>query len=386
VLLGPRWRHEGFDTFAHELAHELSFHSLPLQPTWYAEGVATFVETLSYDPETHTVTTGAPPMQRLLGVRSRSIHASQLIPAEEMPADVDGALFESYSWLLFRYLVDHDPAGLARFQDLIRAVIPSETAWRSAFPTLTFQRVDEVLADYKSSERWRQFRRPVVVPPYTVKERPLSDATVHAQRAFLLHAHHPTEERLRLAIPAELDEAFAQERDNVEALALVFVRTEDAAERKRLAARAIAANPSSALAAVMRADTLEPHDPAARTALVHALAAAPHAREVMWRLARAEAARGEWPAARRFAEQALRLGGANNRTLLELFAETLAHTGSCTEAAFVMDRIGQHLTGAEGAKADALGAALNALCSQRAPAGSAPPAPAAAPGSDAGGS
>lgn len=362
LVLRPRWERDGFGIFAHELAHELSYHSLPLQPAWYSEGVATFAETLSYDRASGTVTTGAPPLHRLLDVHRSQLRASLLISTETVPPGVNGVYFEGHSWLLFRYLVDHDPAGLARFQDLVRAAIPGAEAWRRAFPALTFERVDEVLRQYKSSETYTMFRRHVVIPPFAVTKRHLPDAPLHAQRALILQVRGSAEPRLLRAIPEELEESFAEERDNPEALALSFSRAGDAVERRRLARRAIESHPDDELAAIMFADTLEHRDPAARAALVHALASTPRSRELIWRLARAEAARENWPAAQRFAEQSLRLGGARNRTLLEIFAEALARNGSCAESAFVMERIQQHLPGVAGAKADARGIELAALC------------------------
>jgi hypothetical protein len=361
VLLGPRWQRDGFDVFAHELAHELSYHSLPLQPPWYSEGVATFVETLSYDRGTGTVTVGKASMQRLGEAKRSILPASRLIPAKGVPDGEDGGYFESHSWLLFHYLVDHDGAGLGRFQDLVRALVPAEQAWRIAFPTLSYEQVDQVLDAYMTALTFTWFRRPVVVPPYTVTRRVLPDATVHAQRALLLLG--ATDERSRRDVQTELDEAFSEERDALEALAMSYLRSEDAAERQRLARRAIQAHPNDELAAVMFADTLDAKDPAARAALVHALASAPRSRELVLRLARNEAARGDWPAAQRFAEQALRLGGARSSgRLLDLYAEALARTGRCSESAFVMDRIQAHLTGVAGAKADARGFELAALC------------------------
>jgi hypothetical protein len=368
AVLGPRWRPHGFGVLALQLAEELSSHSLPLQPTWYSLGIGTFVETMTYDRSSQTVTIGEPPIGPFIATRQNTIPASLLISLEGPPPEKKSDSFQGYSWFLFRYLIDSDPAGLARFQDLIRAMVPAEEAWRRAFPTLTYERVDKALSEYKSIRTFSTLQGHVVPPPYTVKVRRLPDATVHAQRAFLLYGRNGIEPRSGRDFRAELDEAFAEDRNDIEALALAFRLAEGAAERRGLAQRAIAAHPDSGLAAVMLADELDERDPAARAALVHALISAPRSGELMWRLARAEAALGNWPPARRFAEQAIRMGGSKNRPLLHIYAEALARTGSCAESSYVMERIQQQVTGAEGVQADARGRELAELCRQTPPA------------------
>jgi hypothetical protein len=362
LVIGPLRGREQLGVVAHELTHELARHFLPLQPSWYSEGIATFVESLSYSRLTGKVRIGDPPALRLIDVHNRRpTLAETLVSAGEVPAGLDGGWFESSSWLLFHYLVDNHLDALALYQNLVRALTPGVDAWTRAFPGLTFDRLDRELINYRDVNQYKVVERPVQVPPFTVGKRALQDVEVHALRAFLLvtaveSTTSPDEAR------EELDEVFRQEPENLAGLSASFYRSRDKAMDLALARRAIAAHPKSWLAAVMLADALDPTDPAGHAALVHALIETPRSAELTIRLARWEAAVGNWEAARQFADQALHLGVARSVRNLLLFAEALARTASCEEAAFVMDRAARNAPKAGAPDVDAGWRAVMSAC------------------------
>jgi hypothetical protein len=347
VLVAEVGRRADLDVTVHELVHDLSFYYLPLQPLWFSEGIATQFETLDYDDVLHRATVGAPSRTRMMSVAAgATISVPELMGTDTLPDDPSDAYrYECTSWLVFRYLLEHHAAGFARFQTLLGRFTPWRTAWAQAFPDLPFDRLDHEVAEYQRESTYPYGYVDVTVEVGAIDERPMSDAEVHALRAFLYAtgaAPHgaPLPARAR----AEAAEALAQDPGDTEALAALFyLRDTDGAQRRALAERAAASGPPSWLAAVMLADARGSSDPGARAALVTALAREPHQPELLARLARVEAASGRWDQAEAFSTEAIRRGDVRDLGLLLVHAQALARTGQCPEASFFAQALEERL-------------------------------------------
>jgi hypothetical protein len=113
----------GKDTAKHELAHDLSFHMLPIEPRWYAEGIATYLETTRYDREQGRAILGeiAEDRYRFLQVGGGLMSSEDLW--KPVPDDLmDVSRFYATSWLLVHYLMNHRPEQFARFQHRLGAI------------------------------------------------------------------------------------------------------------------------------------------------------------------------------------------------------------------------------------------------------------------------
>jgi hypothetical protein len=243
------------------------------------------------------------------------------------------ATFENRAWLLFHYLVDRRGADLARLQDLLRQLTPWDRAFAQAFPDLTGARLDDELAEYLRDRRVKFGTRTIKVNVGQFQSRALADAEVHALRGYLF----ATIVRTRARADAEIDEALGQEPANVGALAAAFYLRSAPAEKRPFAERAVAAHPTSWLAAVSYADAVGPRAPGAKSALLRALPGAPAEPQLLARLARVELVEGHWEQALAFAERAIHLGESSDLKLLWVFATSLAHLQRCDEAIFVTD-------------------------------------------------
>jgi hypothetical protein len=226
------------DFLAHELAHELSDWFLPTRPRWYAEGIATFLETARYDRARQNAMVGKPSEIRLLDLRARRTLSAAKLLSRRDPSDVDMAQFEAAAWLLVHYLIDKRPRQFAELQLRFGLLEPADRAWSAALPDLPIDRVDGELWRYRSLGRYLGGERMVPVPAPAIRSRTMTDAEVHAARAFLyiatnLHGDMPKED-----VQSETREAVDADAAVVDALAIQFFwldRPEERAARSALA-------------------------------------------------------------------------------------------------------------------------------------------------------
>ena len=339
ILLGGLDAFVGGDPVAHEMAHELGGRFLPIQPPWFAEGLATFFETLTYDRSTRTARAGVPPPGRVAGLQTWGrVRVKELVEAPREPAGgPELGRFENSSWLLFHYLVAEQPAGLARFQDLVRGMTDWPSAWKQAFPDLSYDRLDDALEDYFSAGRFGGVSRGVDVNVGTIDRRTLGDGEVHDLRAFLFASDNARDAR---RARAEVAEALAQDPDDVDAVAVSgYLLGAAAPDDERLAALARTGHGTRWLAATMLVDAGRPRTPQVRATLLAAMIAAPDEPEILTRVAALDAAEGRWDQALALSDRALRLGGGRNLGLLVAFTDALAHTDRCPEALFMRDAL-----------------------------------------------
>jgi hypothetical protein len=323
---------------AHEVTLDLAHRFLPLEPPWFSEGIATFFETLSYDRASHSASVGMPPRARFDALATEGVgDSSELIKRRALPERPNElAAFENQSWLLFHYLVDHRTADLAKMQDLLRQLTPWDRAFEQAFPDLSAAHLEAELAEYLRSRRIAFGTRTIKVDVGPIQTRALADAEVHALRGYLFAAITRTRARAN----AEIDEALAQEPANVSALAAtIYLRDATDDTKRLLAERAIAAHPTSWLAAVSYADAAGASAPGAKSALLRALPDAPAQPQLLSRLAHVEAAEGRWEQALAFADRAIHLGEGNDLDLLTAYVTSLAHVQRCGEAASVANAV-----------------------------------------------
>jgi tetratricopeptide (TPR) repeat protein len=158
VVLPLGWLSLQPETIAHELAHHLSRHFMPIQPAWFAEGLAGFVETLgSTDPKCRG-RVGAVMVSRartLMWLATPS--ARQLLQWDGALDDAHPGALHAGSWLLYGWLWNtHSEAFTAYQLALSRGERPAE-AWRAAFPEYDLSddaamaRLDEALHRYLKS-------------------------------------------------------------------------------------------------------------------------------------------------------------------------------------------------------------------------------------------
>jgi hypothetical protein len=324
----------------HEVTHDLARRFLPFQPPWYAEGLATFLETLTYDRATGVASVGFPPAGRLAALRGGGRWSpEELVRCTVAPREgTAGGRFEDSSWLLFHDLVDKRAEGLTHFQELTRALTPSVEAWGRAFSDVSFEDLKREVGVHLADLSFKAYAYKVPVMVGSIEKRALRDAEVHVLRAFVLGPWAgPGAHRQAMN---ELSDALGQEPTNVEGLVSGFYFGDASVDVKRsLARRASEAQPTSWLAAVALADAVGPSDSSMRSTLLRALAAAPHEPELLLRLAELEGTSGRWEQALALSSRAIHLGASNDRGLLLVFAQALAHAGRCGEATFVTDAL-----------------------------------------------
>lgn len=163
--------------------------------------------------------------------------------------------FIATSWLAVHYLFSHEPDRFLAFQIALTTAQDPRAAWRTTFPDLTAEAMDERLAEYVFHRgKFTSFRGRLPPAPFEPIATPLADADVHAVRAVLF-ATGPSQRR-DLA-RAEVVEAVRLDPTNVLA---VYVDREllggDASDVE-LPKHLIAAHPASATAWLLLAHARE---------------------------------------------------------------------------------------------------------------------------------
>lgn len=323
------------ESLKHELAHDLSRWFLPIQPAWYSEGIATFLEAVRYDRAKERVIVGEPSSKRLQAIQHTGVVLMEQLLGP-MPDDVfELGRFESSSWILMHYLVNHRTYAFEDFQRRLGRLEPAMKAWQAEFPDLGGDNLYRTLVEYARSGSYVVRRIPLAPWSGSTEARVLSDAEAHGVLAYLYaYVHLPGAPGKPVAARAEIDEALRGDPSALDALAVAFYTPELRIETSRpeLARRAVGAHPESWLAWQMVADSTRPSDPAKLTALIRALEVAPRQPEVLTRLAALKASSGKWDDALSFSAKAMRAGAVRPDVWM-IHLAALANSAHCAEAA-----------------------------------------------------
>lgn len=212
-------------TIRHELTHHLSGFYVRRQPRWLSEGLATFFETLVYDRSRGEILIGLPQPARLAVLRAGDLSVARTVSgALESEAS---ERFYATSWLLVHYLISRERAAFTRYMQALDAGADDAQAWRAGFADLSPEMFQGVLRSYWGEGRPLVGSRAFRAPPFSVTQRPLDDASVHALRALLCLRGLRQQESPAAASAArtrargEIDQALASDPDNVLALAVL---------------------------------------------------------------------------------------------------------------------------------------------------------------------
>jgi tetratricopeptide (TPR) repeat protein len=230
----------GATVLAHELTHHLSVHAFPHQPLWFSEGLALLMETLRVSDDGRTVFLGEPhvsDVQRVRALLTASLHhpdtaehlftVSRIFDWERDRAELEDwetVAMYSTSWLLVHWLFNLYPAALAQFQALLAEGKSGHEAMASALGWVRALPIDELLLDYAWRRQYTMFTVPMTQARFSVAERNLPDAEVHATRAFLAAIgagkNPKRSEELKRLVAQEVAEALRLDPWNVGALQL----------------------------------------------------------------------------------------------------------------------------------------------------------------------
>jgi hypothetical protein len=170
----------------HELVHYLSGKIIRNQPPWLSEGLATYYETIEYDESAGRITVGRPSPLRLRFVQQTGVSGiASTLTATRIERD-NADRFYAAAWITTHYLMNHRPEAMLGYQKALRGGATAEAAWKAAFGSETPADVAQEVRRYLDGGQYAmliyQLRAPKLPAP---TERRLTDADVHATRAFL---------------------------------------------------------------------------------------------------------------------------------------------------------------------------------------------------------
>ncbi|MFT3925434.1 MAG: DUF1570 domain-containing protein [Myxococcales bacterium] len=205
VLPAARGDHERLETVAHELTHYMAHAAMPRQPRWFAEGLACYFESGHVDEDRFVLGSVSEDRYRAM-LQVGLLRPSELISER---ATHDDIRFYSSSWLLVHYLMNNQSEAFQEYQKGLGLGLPSDQAWRRAFPGLSDAALDREVEDYVMAGRYARFSLPFKVSAVSLHERVLSRADEHALQAVLWLANFresrsQDEERARAAVELAL--------------------------------------------------------------------------------------------------------------------------------------------------------------------------------------
>lgn len=192
-------------TLTHELTHQIMYTAGVTGPRWLSEGLAMYLESLSLEDSESLAQIGAMPKIR--------VHA--LVPVKDVLSwgglqklQFEGHLY-STAHVLFAYLVNEHREQMVQFLQLIanqqHDPVPHwGYLWERAFGKTLYLELDNRLRDWVIGGRHEILHFNVGRRSLSVAEVRLSDAEVHAIRAWLFFlADKP--DAVRAAVAAALD-------------------------------------------------------------------------------------------------------------------------------------------------------------------------------------
>ena len=172
-------------TTAHEMTHVLSYALIAQQPRWFAEGLATYFETIRLDADAGTVELGREPTTD----RGEPLRMHALVSLRTLFSCMDSCAnpgFYVTAWALFNYLENTHAAQLGQFEQRLAGNQEWQSAWAAAFPDLTMRDLESNLVVWLTSGSHSLLRFNVKLMDYTVDDRTLGEADIHAIRALLV--------------------------------------------------------------------------------------------------------------------------------------------------------------------------------------------------------
>ncbi|HUM13785.1 MAG TPA: DUF1570 domain-containing protein [Myxococcaceae bacterium] len=229
-----RWEHraslaapETTSILRHELVHHLAASIYRRQPRWFAEGLAQFLETVRTGDDGKTVVVGAANLQAVQKFRAfRSLRVADALAwsgtLDAMPEATVHGLY-GLSWVMVHWLYNEHPAQFDQLQGLLARGIDPDKAWKIILPGLNAPDLDEALNQYAKHGSYKEYLAPFVDPAPQLRETPLSEADVHAERARVaLAAARSTSDRSSHQQEAQQELATALKLDPSDANALVL--------------------------------------------------------------------------------------------------------------------------------------------------------------------
>jgi Protein of unknown function (DUF1570) len=185
----------------HELAHAVSYALIQNQPRWFAEGLASYFDLATVDPKTRVAQIGVPIASRLQVLLEKGpLPVQQLLECMNAACAMSERFYGS-SWALFSYLLNKHFAEFSRYLQTLREIEeqddrwydhpPQERnarhirAWRTAFPTLKLETLDDELFTWVREGSFAVPRIKVEPRPVELAQRTMSEADILAARSFL---------------------------------------------------------------------------------------------------------------------------------------------------------------------------------------------------------
>jgi tetratricopeptide (TPR) repeat protein len=343
-----RWEHraslaaqETTSILRHELVHHLAATVYRRQPRWFAEGLAQFLETVRPSEDGKSVVVGAVNLEAMQKYNAfRSLHVADAIAwsgkLDGLPENTIHGLY-GLSWLLVHWLFNAHPEQFNQLQGLLARGIDPDKAWKIILPGLNTRDLDGALHQYVKHGDYNEFLAPYTPPAPELRETPLSEADVHAERArvALAAARGTTDESSRKEEASrELAAALKLDPGNAGAL-LLQARSTPVAGRAALARRITEAHPDDARGWVLLGQALA-RDPGAsaerEAAFKRAIDLNPDNPTPLNDLAWLYVQQGKATQAAPLITKAIQLA-PYNPSMLDTLAAVQAALGRCSEAA-----------------------------------------------------
>lgn len=266
TLTSEKRQENPYGTIFHEYVHLLVNNTLGKTniPPWFNEGLAEYYSTFDIEDDRKVY------LGNLITHHLQLLRSSQLFTLENLFSvdyhslernkhDARG-LFYAQSWLLLHYLIQGNEgkrvANLGVFLDQLRANVPADKAFRSAFQT-DYAGMQKELKDYIQRRSYRgqvvTFERKLEFDA-EMKTAPLSEAEAQAYLGDLLyHIHRLEDARTSLEQALALDAKLAMAHAS---LGLVLMEQKKFSEAKEHLQHAVAENSTSYLAHYYYAYTL----------------------------------------------------------------------------------------------------------------------------------
>jgi hypothetical protein len=208
IVLSASSNLEWTDTIeTHELVHAISHALIRKQPRWFAEGIAKYYETI--DIHDGMADVGREPTDH-----GRPLVMKHLVPLHELFAceDLrcsDGSFYVT-AWALYTYLANTHAEQLAQFEQRLAQTGDANQAWQQTFAGTSLDQVDQDMRNWLFEGKHQVLHFRVQLREPTIRLRTISDADVHAVRAFMTYEFIGDHDRVK----RDLDAALALDPNN----------------------------------------------------------------------------------------------------------------------------------------------------------------------------
>jgi tetratricopeptide (TPR) repeat protein len=238
------------------------------------------------------------------------------------------------SWVMVHWMYNQHPAQFDELQRLLARGIDPDKAWKILLPGLQTPDIDAELRQYVSHGGYQEFLAPFTDPKPPLKEVPLTEADVHAERARVAlgasrwasdQAGHRKEAQEELATALKIDPTDA----NALVLSFQLATGED---RSATAHKLTEAHPDDGRGWMLLGELLKGATPEREAALKKAVALRPEDPTALNRLAWYYVQQGKGADAAPVITKAVQIAPYDPH-MLETLATVQAMLGRCSEAA-----------------------------------------------------